>query len=53
MKVTRPARPRSFSSAKRLSMRALVVFVLTLVMCGISGLLALRKVRKLDPAEVF
>ena len=33
--------------------RALVVFVLTLVMCGISGLLALRKVRKLDPAEVF
>ena len=33
--------------------RALAVFVLTLVMCGISGLLALRKVRKLDPAEVF
>ena len=33
--------------------RALVVFALTLVMCGMSGLLALRKVRKLDPAEVF
>ncbi|MEQ1801849.1 MAG: ABC transporter permease DevC [Gammaproteobacteria bacterium] len=33
--------------------RALVVFALTLVMCGISGFLALRKVRKLDPAEVF
>jgi len=33
--------------------RALMVFVLTLVMCGLSGVLALRKVRKLDPAEVF
>jgi putative ABC transport system permease protein len=33
--------------------RALVVFALTLAMCGVSGLLALRKVRKLDPAEVF
>ena len=33
--------------------RALLVFVLTLVMCGVSGLLALRKVRKLDPADVF
>jgi len=33
--------------------RALTVFVMTLVMCGLSGMLALRKVRKLDPAEVF
>ena len=33
--------------------RAGVVFVLTLGMCAISGLLAVRKVRKLDPAEVF
>jgi len=33
--------------------RAGTVFVLTLVMCGISGLLALRKVRRLDPADVF
>jgi DevC protein len=33
--------------------RALAVFALTLVMCGLSGLLALRKVRALDPAEVF
>ncbi|MBL8200901.1 MAG: FtsX-like permease family protein [Chromatiales bacterium] len=33
--------------------RALVVFVLTLLMCAISSLLALRKVRRLDPAEVF
>lgn len=33
--------------------RALTVFALTLLMCGLSGLLALRKVRRLDPAEVF
>jgi len=33
--------------------RALAVFALTLVMCALSGLLALRKVRTLDPAEVF
>ena len=33
--------------------RALIVFALTLAMCAISGLLALRKVRRLDPAEVF
>lgn len=33
--------------------RALFVFALTLGMCGLSGLLALRKVRRLDPAEVF
>ena len=33
--------------------RAGLVFVLTLGMCAISGLLAVRKVRKLDPAEVF
>jgi putative ABC transport system permease protein len=33
--------------------RAGTVFVLTLAMCALSGLLALRKVRRLDPAEVF
>jgi putative ABC transport system permease protein len=33
--------------------RALVVFLLTLFMCAISAMLALRKVRRLDPAEVF
>jgi len=33
--------------------RALGVFVTTLVMCAFSGLLAMRKVRRLDPAEVF
>ena len=33
--------------------RAGGVFLLTLVMCALSGLLAMRKVRKLDPAEVF
>ena len=33
--------------------RALTVFALTLGMCAVSGLLAVRKVRRLDPAEVF
>ncbi len=33
--------------------RALTVFLLTLVMCALSGLLAMRKVQKLDPADVF
>ena len=32
---------------------ALGVFVLTLVMCSVSGLIALRKLRAVDPAEVF
>ena len=32
---------------------AVAVFVLTLVMCVFSGLLALRKLRAVDPAEVF
>ncbi len=46
------------ASATRLPMhltteRALLVFLLTMVMCSLSGVLALRKVRKLDPAEVF
>jgi putative ABC transport system permease protein len=33
--------------------RAGFVFALTLTMCAISALLAVRKVRRLDPAEVF
>jgi ABC-type antimicrobial peptide transport system permease subunit len=33
--------------------RGLVVFGLILLVCIGSGILALRKVRKLDPAEVF
>ncbi|MBT8064477.1 MAG: ABC transporter permease DevC [Gammaproteobacteria bacterium] len=33
--------------------RAVTVFLMTLAMCAISGLLAVRKVRRLDPAEVF
>jgi putative ABC transport system permease protein len=33
--------------------RALSVFLLTLAMCALSGLLAMRKVQRLDPAEVF
>jgi putative ABC transport system permease protein len=33
--------------------RAVAVLVLTIGMCAISGMLALRKVRALDPADVF
>ena len=33
--------------------RAITVFVMTLTMCAISGMLAVRKVRRLDPADVF
>ncbi len=33
--------------------RAITVFIMVLVMCALSALLALRKVRKLDPADVF
>jgi putative ABC transport system permease protein len=33
--------------------RAVVVLILTLAMCCISGAMALRKVRSADPAEVF
>jgi len=33
--------------------RAITVFLMTLAMCAISGLLAVRKVRRLDPADVF
>ena len=33
--------------------RAVVVFGLTLVICGASGWLATGKLRRLDPAEVF
>jgi putative ABC transport system permease protein len=33
--------------------RALTVFVMTLAMCAISAMMAVRKVRRLDPADVF
>jgi putative ABC transport system permease protein len=33
--------------------RGITVLVLTIAMCAISGLIALRKARSLDPAEVF
>jgi putative ABC transport system permease protein len=33
--------------------RAILVFILTLSMCAISALLAVRKVATIDPAEVF
>lgn len=33
--------------------RAVTVFLMTLAMCALSALLAVRKVRRLDPADVF
>jgi putative ABC transport system permease protein len=33
--------------------RATLIFVLTVVMCSFSGLLAMRKLRQADPADVF
>ncbi len=33
--------------------RAITVFLMTLAMCAISALMAVRKVRRLDPADVF
>jgi putative ABC transport system permease protein len=33
--------------------RIVVVFVLTVLMCAMSGLLAIRRVLHADPAEVF
>ncbi len=33
--------------------RAIFVFVLTLVMCGMSAMIAIRKVKTADPADVF
>jgi putative ABC transport system permease protein len=33
--------------------RALMVFVMTVAMCSLSGLLAVRRLRRLDPADVF
>jgi putative ABC transport system permease protein len=49
---------RSAAAATRLPLhltagRGILVLMLTLAMCALSGFLALRKVRRLDPAEVF
>jgi len=33
--------------------RAVIVLVLTVVMCWVSGLVAMRKLRAADPAEIF
>lgn len=33
--------------------RCLIVLILTISMCCISGLIAVRKLRKIDPAEIF
>jgi len=33
--------------------RALLVLILTFVMCSISGLIAVRRLRKADPADIF
>jgi putative ABC transport system permease protein len=33
--------------------RATFVFVMTVIMCGISGAIAMRKLQTADPADIF
>jgi putative ABC transport system permease protein len=33
--------------------RAATVFILTIIMCGVSGAIAMRKLRSADPADIF
>ena len=33
--------------------RGLLIFVLTITMCSFSGLVAMRKLKQSDPADVF
>jgi putative ABC transport system permease protein len=33
--------------------RAVLVFILTLAMCGVSGAIAVRRLKSADPAEIF
>jgi putative ABC transport system permease protein len=33
--------------------RAVTVFILTIIMCGVSGAIAMRKLRSADPADIF
>ncbi len=35
------------------AMRALTVLILTIVMCSVSGLIAVRRLRQADPADIF
>jgi putative ABC transport system permease protein len=35
------------------SLRAIQVLVLTIVMCAISGAIAMRKLQSADPADIF
>jgi putative ABC transport system permease protein len=35
------------------SARGILIFALTVIMCSLSGLLAMRKIRQADPADVF
>jgi putative ABC transport system permease protein len=33
--------------------RAITVFIMTVIMCSVSGAIALRKLRSADPADIF
>jgi putative ABC transport system permease protein len=35
------------------TLRALQVLILTMVMCAISGAIAMRKLQSADPADIF
>ena len=51
--VYRVARNATFLPLGMTAERGVVVYLLTLGMCVLSGALALRRLRKADPAEIF
>lgn len=53
MGVYEIARSATLLPIRMTIVRMLLVYVLTVVMCTISGLLAMRKLRSADPADIF
>ena len=51
--VYRIARDATFLPLRMTLERGVVVYLLTIAMCVLSGALALRRLRKADPAEIF
>ncbi len=47
------AKNSTFLPIEMVLSRALLVLILTIVMCSISGLIAVRRMRKADPADIF
>lgn len=47
------AKNSTFLPIEMVLSRALLVLILTIIMCSISGLIAVRRIRKADPADIF